>query len=240
LNLGTKLMKAYFNFIYNPVYDFTTGRLISYRQLQEKCVDKLDLKDKDRVLCVGLGTGNEVIRILEMNRNVDIVGIDYSHTALQKAYRKALALGKEIVVFTMDAQCLKFTTGSFDEVLCIHVMDFVAENEKVTSEILRVLKDRGQFVITYPSQKEGMSLGLNLWRDSIRNNPDAGRHRAIAFLKSIVQMLAGIIYLPLFLRLRKRSYSYNELQMMITRLTVGDLQIEEDPVYQDYIVYGRK
>lgn len=238
--LGTRLMKAYFNFIYNPVYDITTGRLIPYRRLQEKCVDKLELKDKDRILCVGLGTGNEVTRILEMNRNVDIVGIDYSHTALQKAYRKALTLDKEIVVFTMDARCLKFTTGSFDAVMCIHVMDFVAESEKVTSEIFRVLKDRGQFVITYPSQKEGMSLGLNLWRDIIRNNPDAGRHRVIVFLKSIIQMLASIIYLPLFLRPKKISYSHNELQEMITRLMAGNLQIEEDPVYQDYIVYGRK
>jgi len=240
LNLGIKLMKAYFNFIYNPVYDFTTGRLLPYRRLQEKCVDKLDLKDKDRVLCVGIGTGNEVLRVLDMNKNVDIVGIDYSHMALQKAYRKALARDKEIVVFAMDAQSLEFTAGSFDAVLCIHVMDFVAENEKVISEILRVLKDRGQFVITYPSQKEGMSLGLNLWRDMIGNNPDAGRHRVIAFLKSIIQMLTGIFYLPLFLRPQRISYSHNELQRMITRLMAGDFQIEEDPVYQDYIVYGRK
>jgi len=119
-------------------------------------------------------------------------------------------------------------------------MDFVEDNEKVISEILRVLKDGGQFVITYPSQKEGMSLGLNLWRDIIRNNPDTGRYKAMVFLKSMARMLAGTIYLPLFLRPKKKAYSPNELQMMITRLTAGDLQIEEDPVYQDYIVYGRK
>jgi ubiquinone/menaquinone biosynthesis C-methylase UbiE len=233
-------MKAYFNYAYNPVYDFTTGRLSCYRQLQERCVGKLELKDEDRVLCLGLGTGNEIFYILEMNRNASITGVDYSFKALRKAYKKARAWGKEIEVFTMDARCLEFTTGSFDKVLCIHVMDFVEDNEQVTSEVLRVLKDGGQFVITYPSQKEGMSLGLNLWRDIIRNNPYAGRHRAIVFLKSMAQMLAGTIYLPLFLKTRKISYSHNELQMMITRLMAGDLQIEEDSVYQDYIVYGRK
>jgi ubiquinone/menaquinone biosynthesis C-methylase UbiE len=140
----------------------------------------------------------------------------------------------------MDARCLEFTTGSFDKVLCIHVMDFVEENERVTDEILRVLKDEGQFVITYPSDKEGVSLGLNILKDIIRHNINPGRRRAIEFLKSLVQMLVWTVYLPLFLRSKKRSYSRHELQMMITVLTTGDLKIEEDPVYQDFIVYGIK
>ena len=238
--LGTKLMRAYFNYAYNPVYDFTTGRLNCYRRLQERCVSKLEFKDKDRVLCLGIGTGNEMFHILKMNKNVDITAVDYSSKALRKAHKKALAWGKGIDVFTMDAKCLEFTTGSFDEVLCLHVMDFVEDNEKVTGEILRVLKDGGQFVITYPSKKEGMSLGLNLLREIIHDNTDAGRHRVIALLKSIAQMLAGLIYLPLFLRPKKGFYSHKGLQMMIVKLTDGNLQIEEDPVYQDYIVYGRK
>jgi len=240
LTSGTRLMKAYFDFIYNPVYDFTTARLNRYRKLQERCVGKLELEDNDRVLCVGLGTGNELFHILEMNRNVGIVGIDYSHTALQKAYKKALVLGKEIEVLTMDARCLEFTTGSFDKVLCIHVMDFVEENEKVTAEILRILKDGGQFVITYPSDKEGARLGFNLLKDNIRHNIDSGKHRVIAFSKCLIQMLAGIVYLPLLLRPKKRTYSHQELGAIVTELTAGDFQIEEDPVYQDFIVYGRK
>jgi len=189
---------------------------------------------------MGLGTGNEIFHILEINRNVSIVGVDYSHTALQKAYKKALAWGKEIEVLTMDARCLEFTTGSFDKVLCIHVMDFVEENKRATGEILRVLKDGGQFVITYPSEKEGMTLGINILKDIIRRNADAGRHRAIAISKSLLQMLVGTVYLPLFLRPNKRSYSRHELQTMIIELTTGDFQIEEYPVYQDFIVSGRK
>ena len=87
--LGTKLIRAYFNYAYNPVYDFTTGRLSCYRQLQERCVAKLELEDNDRVLCVGVGTGNEISSILEKNKNVDVVGIDYSKMALKKAHNKA-------------------------------------------------------------------------------------------------------------------------------------------------------
>jgi len=240
LTLGTKLMKVYFNFVYNPVYDFTTGRLNRYRNLQKRCVGKIEIEDNDRVLCVGLGTGNEIFHILEMNRNVGIVGVDYSHTALRKAYKKALVLGKEIEGLVMDARYLELTTGSFDKVLCIHVMDFVEENEKVTNEILRVLKDRGQFVITYPSDKEGLKLGLNLLKDSIRNNLDSGKRYIRALSESLAQILAGIVYLPLLFRPKRKSYSRSELEAMISRLTAGDFQIEEDSVYQDFIVYGKK
>lgn len=240
MTLSTGLMKAYFNFAYNPVYDSVVGRLNLYRKLQEKCVNRLELEDSDKVLCVGLGTGNEVFHILKRNRNVGIVGVDYSQTALRKAYRKAQAWGKEIEIIPMDAQHLEFTEGSFDKVLCVHVMDFVGEREKATGEILRVLKKGGRFVMTYPSKTEGMGMGLNILRDSIRHNIDSGSHRIIAISKSLAQMLMGVVYLPLFLRPKKRVSSPKEIHTMIKKFTAGDIQIEEEPMYQDYIVYGRK
>jgi len=240
MSFGRKLVQTYFNIAYNQVYDFTTARLNRYRKLQERCVGKLELKDNDKVLCVGIGTGNEVFHILEMSRNVSITGVDYSSTALRKAYKKALRLGKEIDVLIMDARKLEFAAGSFDKVLCLHVMDFIAENTEVTSEILRVLKNGGQFVITYPSEKEGPKLGCNLLRDSVRSNLDSGRHRIRAVLESLVRMLVGTVYLPLLFRPKKRFYSRSQLEAIITESTNGDFQIEEDPVYQDFIVYGRK
>ena len=240
MTLRTRLMKAYFDFIYNPAYDFTTARLNRYRKLQKRCVGKLELGDNDRVLCVGLGTGNEILHILRVNRNVHIVGVDYSHTALQKAYKKASASCKEIEVLVMDARCLEFTTGSFDKVLCIHVMDFVEDNEKVTNEILRVLKDGGQFVITYPSGKEGPRLGVNVFSDSVRHGINSGKHHIRTLLESLAQMLLGIVYLPLLFRPKRKSYSHSGLKAMIAQITTGDFQIEEEPVYQDFIVYGRK
>jgi len=50
----------------------------------------------------------------------------------------------------------------------------------------------------------------------------------------------GIVYLPLLFRPNRKSYSRSELEAMITQLTTGDFRIEEDAVYQDFIVYGRK
>lgn len=237
--LGTKLMRFYFNYAYNPVYDFTTARLNRYHKLQEQCVGKLELRDKDRVLCVGVGTGNEISRILHINGNISIVGIDYSHTALRKAHRKKLPLGRQIDLLIMDARQLQFPTGSFDRVLCIHVMDFIEENEKVTAEILRVLKDGGQFVITYPSDMEGPKLGFNLVMDNVHSNiRSKGYFRA--FLTLVGQIFTSAVYLPLILRSKKKSYSNSELETIFAGLGLRDFGIEEEAIYQDFIVYGRK
>jgi len=240
MNTTQKLMQAYFNYVYNPVYDFTTGRLNRYRQLQERCVDKLKIRDKERVLCIGVGTGNEIPHILHRNKNVSIVGVDYSCTALQRANRKALALGKKIQLLIMDARHLDFAAGSFDKVLCIHVMDFVEENGKVTNEILRVLKPGGQFVITYPSAKEGPRLGINLLKGGIHHSVNSREDHIRSILRLLAQMLAGFVYLPLLCRPKRKSYSRSELKAVLTQSTMGDCQIEEDTVYQDFIVYGEK
>jgi ubiquinone/menaquinone biosynthesis C-methylase UbiE len=233
-------MQTYFNIAYNQVYDFTTARLNRYRKLQERCVGKLELKDNDKVLCVGIGTGNEVFHILGISRNVSITGVDYSSAALRKAHKKALRLGKEIELLLMDARKLEFAVGSFDKVLCLHVMDFIPEDTKVTSEILRVLKKAGQFVITYPSGKEGPKLGFNLLKDGIHHYIHSGKHRIRASLKFVTQMVLGIVYLPLLFRPKKGFYSRTQLEAIITKSTTGDFQIEEDAVYQDFIVYGKK
>ena len=234
-----KLMKLYFDYIYNPVYDLTTARFASYHTLQKACIDKLKFDDGDRVLCVGIGTGNEVIHILGANRNVNIVGIDYSPAALKKVRKKVLTRGKAIKLLAMDAQSLKFTTGSFDKVLCLHVMEFVEDNGKVAAEIIRVLKEGGQFVITYPSDKEGVKLGVNLLKDSIRNNINSGKY--IRFLLGLLSILVGaIVYIPLLFRPKRRPYSRRELEATFSELASADFQIEDYPVYQDFIVYGRK
>jgi ubiquinone/menaquinone biosynthesis C-methylase UbiE len=239
LTSGSRLMKAYFDFIYNPVYDFAVGNLNLYRELQEICIDKLKIKDNDSVLCVGLGTGNEVLRIFDLNGTVSITGVDYSRNALQKARRKALAMDKEIKVFHMDARHLEFKDRTFDKVICIHVMDFIKDRDTVTGEIFRVLKEGGRFVITYPSRNEGINMGANIFRDNIRHDIDSGNNPVTAILKSIGQMFAGIVYMPLLFR-AKRVVSDNELQTVLNRLMTADYQIQDYPLYNDLIVHGTK
>jgi len=239
MKLATNLMRSYFDLVYNPVYDLVTSHVPSYRRLQSACVNKLRLNDGDNVMCAGVGTGNEIIEVLGRGKNVNIVGVDCSGSALRRASRKAMACGQDIEVIPMDIERLEFTTGSFDEVICLHVMDWVYDEDKATAEIIRVLKNGGQFVITYPSNKENISMALNVLRDSIRHNGNIGEAGTIySVLLSI--LLGGIVYLPLLLRPKRRYHSRRELEVILSEVADGSLQIEEYPVYNDYIVYGRK
>jgi len=95
-------------------------------------------------------------------------------------------------------------------------------------------------VITYPSNKEGARLGINLLSDNVRHGINSGQHRIRALLESLAQMLVSIVYLPLIFRPKRKPYSRSVLEIMITQSTAGDFQIEEDHVYQDFIVYGGK
>jgi ubiquinone/menaquinone biosynthesis C-methylase UbiE len=233
------LLRTYFDLVYNPVYDLVTAKFATYGRLQSVCVEKFEFHDGDRVLCAGVGTGNEVIQVLGIGKNINVVGVDYSDSALNKAYKKALAWGEKIDVRHMDVQRLEFASGSFDKVLCLHVMDWVEDDNRATAEIIRVLKNGGQFVITYPSDKEDLGLGLSVLRDSIRSNGNSGK---LGMLYSILSsaVVGGIVYLPLLFRPKRRAYSRRELESVFSILTEGNFGIEEYPVYSDLIIYGRK
>ena len=240
MSFAEVLVRAYFNYVYTPIYDHIVARVHRYRMLQERCVKKLALRDNDAVLCVGVGTGNEIAHILRRNRNVSILGVDYSHAALRKAGAMASRLGKEIDTLPMDVRHLAIEDDLFDKVLCIHVMDFIPVYEQATRECLRVLRDGGRFVLTYPSQTEGVRLGIRLATDSVNQARQAGESRIGALLSALIRTLAGILYVPLMFRRRAEPVSHELLEAMIGGLTAGEFYIEEETVYGDSIVYGTK
>ena len=239
MSFGNSLVRIYFDMVYNPIYDVTTAQLVAYRRWQERCISRFSFEKGDSMLCVGIGTGNEIPHILDNNREIDIVGVDNSERALRKAYQKGLKLGQEIDVLQMDAQDLQYPAESFNKVLCLHVMDFIEDDEQATREILRVLKKGGQFVITYPLNKEGVKLGVSLIKDTINNNINSGKY-ITALPQILAQTGLGLLYLPLLLRAKQRFYSHQDIETMFTELKPGDFQIEEYPTYNDFIISGRK
>jgi ubiquinone/menaquinone biosynthesis C-methylase UbiE len=235
------LRRFYFNYVYNPVYDLTVAHISFYQRLQRSCIRKLEFQDNDRVLCVGIGTGNEIIPILKMNKNVSIVGVDDSETALRRAYRKALKQGKEIEVLRMDAHKLDFEDETFDKVSCVHLMDFLGDSRMATEEIIRVLRGGGQFVITYPSEQVGLKELAGGIKRSVCNN-----FRSRNWLAAVGEFLAAvgaeIAYMPLSLSGKPKHgfHSLESLGEMFAELKVRSYQIEEDSFFQEMIVYGRK
>jgi len=239
MSFASRLQRVYFNRVYNPLYDLTTRKLYRYQELQKRCLAMLDWRDGDAVLLVGLGTGNELIPIFERNRRISLTGVDYSSTALDRARKKADFYGNDINLLIMDARTLEFSSNSFDKVVCMHVMDFITEKEKVTAEIIRVLKPGGQFVITYPSSADNLGLGSGLISDEVKASRAAGRSRLRAMAHAAKYIACGLVYLPLYFRPRQRGYTEKELNDLFTAIQ-SEYCIEAEPVYQDWIACGKK
>ena len=236
------LMRLYFDGVYNRAYDLTVARLSPYRRLQAHCLDKLELNGDKSILCVGVGTGNEVLGVLARNGtgNLSLTGVDTSMSGLGRAYRKAQGRGKEIATLRMDAHRLGFRDGSFDVVLCLHLMGFLEDDARATGEVFRVLKGNGQFVITYPSGRGGPGLAGEIWH-GVREKLRAGKYTQ-AMGECLAGLGAGVLYMPasLWVRPKQGFYSLPDLKALLSSFTPGGYSIEEDPVYQDFIVYGRK
>jgi len=230
-------MRFYFDHVYNPVYDFIVSQSAPYHQLQQNCIDKLELKEGDALLCAGIGTGNEAIKILQDYPNIKITGIDTSINALRKIQRKAQKHNLRLETKLMDIQALDFPDKSFDKVLCVHVMDFVPDTQKAAAELMRVLKDNGKFAVTFPSGKEDFRFGMQVIGSAIKHDWHNKQYLKIPifFLSTIV---AAFIYLPFLFRKERRFYSRLDVEAIFQRLTMKQLHIEDFQLYNDFIVHG--
>jgi len=232
--------KAYFDLVYNPLYDATTARLSRYKTLQQKCLQALDLGEARSLLCVGLGTGNELTAALQAAPRIRISGIDLSPSALASSRRKLRRAGRTADLQIMDAAVIRYPDGSFDRALCVHVLDFVEDPWPAVQEIVRVLEPGGRFVVTFPSRLEGTALGVALARDEVSTSLRSGRHPLAVVGDLLSKFAIGLAYVPLLARTGHRTFSEQQVRRLFERLPVRGLAIEEELAYQDLIVTGER
>lgn len=188
------------------------------------------------MLCVGIGTGNEMFRIFRKAPNISVTGVDYSLKALKRAVKK----NERIEVSVMDAETLGFRDESFDNILCIHVTDFVKNDLAVTAEIIRVLKKGGNFVVTYPSAGESIGFGLSLLKPNFSKRFTPGKNRVVHFFSTTARMFASIVYFPLMLRFSRKAFSEKELCELLGQFKNIKFDIGKFETYHDFIVSGNK
>jgi len=230
----------YFDLVYNPLYDATTARLSRYKALQQRCLQALDLEEARSLLCVGLGTGNEVVAALQAAPHLDVSGIDLSPSALASSRRKLRMTGRKADLQIMDVTAIRHPDGSFDRVLCMHVLDFVDDTGQAVREIVRVLGPGGRFVVTFPSRLEGTALGVALARDEVCTALRSGRHPLAVVADLLFKLIMGLVYVPLLARSGHHAFSEQQVHRLFEGQQVRGLAIEEEQAYQDFIVTGVK
>ena len=237
--MGGRLQNLYFDWVYTPVYDATVGQLAPYQRLQERSVDRLTFKPGDAVLCIGVGTGNEITRLMGREGAVGLrmAATDLARPALKKTYKKTRGT---VGVAVMDAHCLAFADGVFDAVLCLHTMDFLEAPDVATEELFRVLKPGGSFVVSYPTGKGGPGL-LQAVAGSVSRKARHGRVFS-ALSEMLASLGSGLAYAPLFLakKPRERFYSHSRIHSLLGSMRVASYDVDEDLAYQDLIVWGKR
>jgi ubiquinone/menaquinone biosynthesis C-methylase UbiE len=99
-----------------------------------------------RVLDVGTGNGNFARVLIENLKDyAEIVGIDTNERAINAA--RANFTEPNVRFVTMDAEHLDFPDASFDTVCLAYSLHHLANVPQVLSEMRRVLKPAGNFII---------------------------------------------------------------------------------------------
>jgi ubiquinone/menaquinone biosynthesis C-methylase UbiE len=98
----------------------------------------------ERALEVGVGTGKN---LPYYPQNVKVTAIDFSPRMLERARKKASALGLEVDLREMDVQHLEFPDRSFDTVFATFVFCSVPDPVLGFQELKRICKPDGKLLL---------------------------------------------------------------------------------------------
>jgi len=129
-----------------------SGRVVrlSEHAVHEALLNEIMPLNGKRILDVGCGNGNTVLRIAkEVGSHGKAVGIDFSPEGIAEAKKKAIELGLDKVAEfrVVDAEKLPFEDNYFDAVVSECVVCLTPNKQRVLNEKARVLKPGGKIVM---------------------------------------------------------------------------------------------
>jgi SAM-dependent methyltransferase len=127
------------------------------------------VKNGERVLDVGTGTGSVATAVEAAMPDSEIVGIDPSEGFITYARKNAKSTRAHFEVG--DAQALKFKDASFDQTLSLLVMNFIPEADKAIAEMRRVTRAQGIVSACVWDYDAGMQMLRFFWDEAIALDP---------------------------------------------------------------------
>jgi len=112
--------------------------------------ENLDLKGRKEVLEVGCGRGFYLKTLKTVWPDLVITGVDVNQNYLDVARGYLGDLGVGLI--RGDATDLPFTDNSFDRIIATEVLEHIPDDQKVVSEMYRVLKPGGIAMVTVPNK----------------------------------------------------------------------------------------
>ena len=113
-------------------------------------IDALDLKTNDRILELGHGNGDHILRLLATVDGLHYTGLEISATMHQEA-RKATAgpFADRVDLQCYDGKQMPFPDGTFNKIFTVNTIYFWENPKAMIAGLGRVLQRSGIVVITY-------------------------------------------------------------------------------------------
>jgi SAM-dependent methyltransferase len=97
-----------------------------------------------RILDVGCGTGEAILRLAPLLPQASLLGVDLEPAHLERARARCAALGSRVQFQSDDAHALSAPSDSFDLVISRHVLQSIPDAPRAVAEMVRVAKPGGR------------------------------------------------------------------------------------------------
>ncbi len=145
------------------------------QRLAPRLLEFAGVRDGDRVLDVGAGTGSLPLAVLAATRRSEVVGIDPSGPYI--TFARSRTSDPRVRFEVGDAQALSHPDASFDKTLALLVMNFIPDARTAAAEMRRVTRPGGVVAAAVWDYGEGMGMLRTFWDAAVALDPDAqGRH----------------------------------------------------------------
>jgi methionine biosynthesis protein MetW len=144
--------------------------------------------DKLTVLDIGCGPGI-IAYSIKTKLGAQVFGVDCDSTFIEQTKSKGLT----VYNCNLEADKLPFSNASFDYVLCIEVIEHLSKPENCLSEISRVLKPKGELILSTPNLAAlQYRFSIISGRDPLSGHPfdrPYDRHIRLYALNSLTQLV---------------------------------------------------
>ena len=143
------------------------------RQLAPLFVEFVGVRDGEKVLDVGCGTGSLSATLARVTGAAKIVGIDPSNGFIE--YARTQISDPRVNFDVGDAQTLPYPDASFDRCLALLAVDYIPDAPKAALEMRRVTKTAGLVATTMWDRSRDNELDGCFWDAAEAIDPTAKR-----------------------------------------------------------------
>lgn len=157
-------------------------------QMLTKLVPKFNLKQGQKILDLGTGTGVLIPHLLQsVGSSGQITAVDFAEKMVELCRIKNIN-NPNVTVLVGDAESLQFPAESFDAVTCFGLFPHLENKAKALQQINRVLKKGGELVIAH-------ALSSGEIRRHHQNAPPAVAHDVLPESQAMCELLtkAGFV-----------------------------------------------